>query len=291
MKSGAVGGLRLRGGRVCLGLSILAAVALFGAAAPLVVPRDPTEQVLAESFRYPSASHPMGQDNLGRDILSRVIYGARVSLLVGLATVTISLALGLSIGMAAGYLGGWVDALVTRAIDVLLAFPGILLAIALTGILGPGLDHVVLALCAIGWTGYARLVRGEVMRLKESEFVEAAQALGLGHGRILFGHLLPMVAGPVMVQATFGTAGAIVAEASLSFLGLGAQPPTPSWGAMLNDGRAFVLVAPHMTIFPGLAIMLTVLAINLIGEGLRDVLDVRSAHDAWHKARGKRATR
>jgi len=291
MKSGAATRLGLRQGGVLLGLSILAAVTLVAAGAPLLAPHDPTEQVLAESFRYPSAGHPMGQDNLGRDILSRVIYGARVSLLVGLATVTISLALGLSIGMAAGYLGGWVDALVARAIDVLLAFPGILLAIALTGVLGPGLDHVVLALCAIGWTAYARLVRGEVMRLKESEFVEAAQALGLGHRRILFGHLLPMVAGPVMVQATFGTAGAIVAEASLSFLGLGAQPPTASWGAMLNDGRAFVLVAPHMTVFPGLAIMLTVLAINLIGEGLRDLLDVRSAQDPWRNAQGKRSTR
>ncbi len=168
-----------------------------------------------------------------------------------------------------------------RLVDVLLAFPGLLLAIALTGLLGPSLENVVLALCLIGWTGYARLTRGEIRRLREREFTVAARALGVPDRRILVRHLLPLLAAPLLVQATFGMAGAIVAEASLSFLGLGAQPPTPSWGAMLNDGRAFVLVAPHLTIFPGLAIAMTVLALNVLGDGLRDRLDVRPPTDLW----------
>jgi peptide/nickel transport system permease protein len=238
-------------------------------------------QELAATLAPPGRDHVLGQDKLGRDILSRVLYGARVSLAVGFATVAVSLAIGGLVGAVAGYAGGWLDDLLMRIVDVLLAFPGLLLAIAFTAVLGPSLRNVVLALCLIGWTGYARLTRGEVHRLRTREFVEAARALGARDRRILGRHLVPLLAAPLLVQATFGMAAAIVAEASLSFLGLGAQPPTASWGTMLNDGRAFLLVAPHLTLFPGLAIMLTVLALNFLGDGLRDRLDVRAPTDLW----------
>lgn len=262
--------------RMLAGALLVATLVIVAAGASWIAPYDPTAQVLAENLAPPSSAHPLGQDKLGRDILARVIHGTRVSLAVGVATVLVSLAIGATIGAVAGFAGGWVDEAVMRAVDVLLAFPGLLLAIALTGILGPSLRNVVIALCLIGWTGYARLARGEVARLREREFVEAARALGVPERRILVRHVVPLLATPLLVQATFGMAAAIVAEASLSFLGLGAQPPTASWGAMLNDGRAFVLVAPHLTIFPGLAILVTVLGLNFLGDGLRDRLDVRT---------------
>ncbi len=265
-----VAALRLR-----LGATIVAGLLVVAAAAAWIAPYDPTTQVLAENLAPPTAAHLLGQDKLGRDILARIVYGTRVSLAVGVVTVLVSLGIGAAIGALAGFAGGWVDEIVMRAIDVLLAFPGLLLAIALTGILGPSLRNVVIALCLIGWTGYARLARSEVVRLREREFVEAARALGVPERRILVRHVAPLLATPMLVQATFGMAAAIVAEASLSFLGLGAQPPTPSWGAMLNDGRAFVLVAPHLTVFPGLAIFVTVLGLTFLGDGLRDRLDVR----------------
>jgi peptide/nickel transport system permease protein len=249
-------------------------VALF---APSLAPHGPAIQTLREDLQPPRAEHPFGQDKLGRDVLSRVIYGARVSLLVGVLVVGISAALGLWIGALAGYAGGWVDELVMRAIDILLAFPGILLAIGLSAVLGPSLRNVLVALCAIGWTGYARLVRAEVLAWREREFVTAALALGATPLRVVRRHIVPQLLTPLSVQATFGMAGAIVAEASLSFLGLGVQPPTPSWGAMVNEGRSFLLIVPHVALFPGLAIMLTVLGLNLLGDGLRDVLDVRSS--------------
>jgi peptide/nickel transport system permease protein len=251
------------------------------AAAPWMAPYDPAVQDLRATLAPPGAGHPLGQDKLGRDVLSRLVHGARVSLAVSAGAVAASLLLGITIGAAAGWAGGWVDELTMRAVDVLLAFPGLLLAIALTGVLGPSLRNVVLALALIGWTGYARLVRGEVRRLRAREFVEAARAVGVPGARILLRHVLPLCAAPLLVQATFGMAGAVVAEASLSFLGLGAQPPTPSWGAMLNDGRAFVLVAPHLTVFPGLAIMIAVGALNVAGETLRARLDVRRPADPW----------
>ena len=261
------------------GALLVVALVVVAASAAWIAPHDPTTQILAENLAPPTLAHPLGQDKLGRDILARVIYGTRVSLAVGVVTVLVSLALGATIGAVAGFAGGWVDEAIMRTVDVLLAFPGLLLAIALTGILGPSLRNVVIALCLIGWTGYARLARGEVVRLREREFVEAARALGVPEGRILLRHVTPLLATPLLVQATFGMAAAIVAEASLSFLGLGAQPPTPSWGAMLNDGRAFVLVAPHLTIFPGLAILVTVLGLNFLGDGLRDRLDVRTPNE------------
>ena len=266
---------------VLAGGLLLLIVAAAAAGADWLAPYDPSSQDLAATLAPPGPTHPMGQDKLGRDVFSRVIHGTRVSLAVGLTTVAVSLLIGVAIGAIAGYAGGWIDDLLMRAVDVLLAFPGLLLAIALTGLLGPSLRHVVLALCLIGWTGYARLTRSEVQRFREREFVEAARALGVPASRILRRHLLPLAAAPLLVQATFGIAGTIVAEASLSFLGLGAQPPTPSWGSMLNDGRAFVLAAPHLTIFPGMAIMLTVLGLNFLGDGLRDRFDVRPPTDLW----------
>lgn len=258
------------------GAAVLLLLVLAALFAPQLAPHDPLSQNLDKDLLAYSAEHPLGTDKLGRDILSRAIYGARISLLVGVATVALSLAIGLFLGALSGYFGGWIDHGLMRLVDILMAFPGILLAIAFTAVLGPGLDHVILALCLIGWTGYARLVRGEILSLREREFVQAARALGCRPKRIVLRHLLPNLLPPLMIQATFGLAAAIVAEGSLSFLGLGVEPPTPSWGAMLNDGRQFLLVAPHLTTYPGLALMITVLALNLVGDGLQDRLDARS---------------
>lgn len=269
---------RLRGRRsMQAGLCTLVTLVGLAAFAPVIAPHDPTTQNLSEDLRGPSISHPLGQDKLGRDQLSRIIYGARVSLLVGVTSVTITVALGVLIGALAGYAGGAADFWIMRMVDVLLAFPGILLAIAMSAVLGPSLPHVIFALAVIGWTGYARLVRAEVLAIRERDHVEAARALGMRGSRVVLRHVLPLVAAPVVVQATFGMAGAIVAEASLSFLGLGVQPPTPSWGSMLNEGRSFLLVAPHLTLWPGVAILATVLGLNLLGDGLRARLDVRGA--------------
>ena len=254
---------------------LLALLAWLALLAPLLAPAPPTQQVLQEGLQGPSLAHPFGQDRLGRDVLSRILFGGRVSLTVAVLAVGISLTVGVLIGAAAGACGGWVDEGAMRAVDILQAFPGILLAIALAAILGPSLTNVILALSAIGWVGYARLARGQVLVVREAEFVAAATALGAGPGRLLFRHLLPNILGPITVEATFGLAGAVVAEASLSFLGLGAQPPTPSWGAMLNEGRQYLLVAPHLTLFPGLWVSATVLAFNFLGDGLRDLLDPR----------------
>jgi peptide/nickel transport system permease protein len=259
-----------------LGVAILLLFAAAALLAPMIVPHDSTRQNLANDLVAYSSEHPLGTDKLGRDILSRLIYGARISLTVGLATVALSLTIGLVIGSLSGYWGGWIDQLLMRTVDILMAFPGILLAIAFTAVLGPGLDHVILALCLIGWTGYARLVRGEILSLREREFIHAARALGCTPSRTILRHLVPNLLPPLMIQATFGLAAAIIAEGSLSFLGLGVEPPTPSWGAMLNEGRQFLLVAPHLTTYPGLAIMFTVFALNLVGDALQEKLENRS---------------
>jgi peptide/nickel transport system permease protein len=236
-------------------------------------PHDPATQELARRLEAPSLSHPLGLDELGRDILARLLQGARISLMVGLAVVSVSSTAGMLFGSIAGYFGGRVDDVISRVIDVLMAFPGILLAIALVAVLGPSLVNVVLALSVIGWVGYARLVRGQALRAREFEFVQAARASGAGAGRIVLRHILPTAIPAVVVQATLGMAGAIIAEAALSFLGLGVQPPTPSWGTMLDAGRAHIFDAPHLTIFPGLAIATLVLGFNFLGDGLRDRVD------------------
>ncbi len=254
-------------------LLLLGTTALF---APMLAPRDPLSQNLDQDLIAYSREHPLGTDKLGRDLLSRIIYGGRVSLLVGMATVTLSLTIGVAIGSFSGYFGGLVDQMLMRLVDILMAFPGILLAIAFTAVLGPGLDHVIVALCLIGWTGYARLVRGEILSLRERDFIHAARALGGRPKRIILRHLLPNLLPPLLIQATFGLAAAVVAEGSLSFLGLGVEPPTPSWGSMLNDGRQFLLVAPHLTTYPGLALMITVLALNLVGDALQERLNGRN---------------
>ncbi|MBI3001037.1 MAG: ABC transporter permease [Deltaproteobacteria bacterium] len=258
---------------VAIGTMILLLLLSLALLAPLLSPYSPTEQNLETDLLAPSREHLFGTDKLGRDIFSRVLYGARISLLVGVSTVAVSSLIGLLLGSVSGYLGGRTDHLLMRLVDVLLAFPGILLAIAFTAVLGPGLNHVILALCLIGWTGYARLVRGEILALREREYIHAAKALGGSPARIIRLHMVPNLLPPLLIQGTFGMAAAILAEGSLSFLGLGVQPPTASWGAMLSEGRQFLLVAPHLTTFPGLAIMLTVLGLNLVGDGLRDWLE------------------
>jgi peptide/nickel transport system permease protein len=251
-------------------------VALAGALlGPLATPYDPAHQELALRLGAPNAAHPFGLDELGRDILARVLAGARISFLVGLTVVSVSAVVGTVLGALAGYFGGALDDLISRLIDVLLAFPGLLLAIAIVAVLGPSLVNVLVALTLIGWVSYARLVRGQVLRAREFEYVQAARALGAGTLRILWRHVIPAAVPSLVVQSTLGMAGAIIGEASLSFLGLGVQPPTPSWGTMLNGGRAHILDAPHLTIFPGLAIALLVLGFNFVGDGLRDRLDPR----------------
>ena len=257
------------------GTVIVVAIALSALLAPWIVPYDPSAQDLPLRLQGPSGSHVFGLDELGRDILSRVLMGARVSLIVGFIVVGVSSLIGSAVGSIAGYYGGGIDQAISRVMDVLLAFPGILLAIALVAVLGPSLVNVVLALTVIGWVGYARLVRGQVLRAREFEFVVASRALGASTWRTLTRHVLPTALPAVTVQATLGMAGAILSEAALSFLGLGVQPPTPSWGTMINGGRVHLLDAPHLTVFPGLFLALVVLGFNFVGDGLRDRLDPR----------------
>jgi peptide/nickel transport system permease protein len=244
---------------------------------PWLTPFDPAAQLLSLRLSGPSAAHLFGLDELGRDILARVLAGARISLVVGLTVVSVSASVGTLLGALAGYFGGLFDDAVSRVIDVLLAFPGLLLAIALVAMLGPSLGNVLFALASIGWVGYARLVRGQVLRARELEYVQAARAQGASVVRVLWRHVVPTAMPTVVVQAALGMAGAITGEAALSFLGLGVQPPTPSWGTMLNGGRAHLLDAPHLTIFPGLAIAVLVLGFNFLGDGLRDLADPKKA--------------
>jgi peptide/nickel transport system permease protein len=257
-----------------IGVAIIGLLLVTALLAPLLAPYDPLAIDLKGELEGPRAGHLLGQDKLGRDILSQIIYGSRVSLVVGVAVVGISLLLGVSLGATAGYFGGIFDTALMRIVDILLAFPGILLAIALAGILGPNLRNIILALCVLGWVGYARLVRGQVMAEKSREYVAAARALGASHQRIIIRHILPNCFAPVIVEATFGLAGVILAESSLSFLGLGPQD-VPTWGRLMNEGAQYLLFAPHVATFPGIAIMLTVLGFNFIGDGLRNRWDVR----------------
>ena len=254
-------------GACVVGLAVLAAVI-----GPWLVPYDPSAQELALRLEGPSRLHWLGLDELGRDILARVTSGARISLFVGLVVVSVSASIGAAMGALAGYYGGIIDEAISRVIDILLAFPGLLLAIALVAVLGPSLTNVVIALSLIGWVGYARVARAQVLQAREFEYVVAARAIGAATPRILIRHVLPAALPALTVQATLGMGGAILSEAALSFLGLGVQPPTPSWGAMLNYGRVHVLDAPHLTVFPGLAIAIVVLGLNLLGDSLRDRL-------------------
>jgi peptide/nickel transport system permease protein len=245
--------------------------------APWIAPQDPAHIDLPTRLSRPSSAHWCGTDELGRDILSRLIYGSRISMLVGSCVVAASLAVGLIVGSLAGYYGGRLDRFVNIVVmNAFLSFPGILLAIAFVAFRGPGIFNLVLALSLGGWVGYARLVRAQVLSAREREFVEAARALGASDLRVIVRHILPNIIQPVIVQAAIGMAGAILAEATMSFLGLGVPPPTASWGAMLNDGRAHLFDSPHLVIFPALAVMLAVLSFNFIGDGLRDFLDPRS---------------
>jgi peptide/nickel transport system permease protein len=262
----------LKTGGAIVVVAVLAAV--FG---PWLTPFDPAMQLLPQRLSGPTLSHLFGLDELGRDILTRVLAGARISLIVGLTVVSISASVGTLLGAMAGYFGGLFDDAVSRIIDVLLAFPGLLLAIALVAMLGPSLGNVLFALAIIGWVGYARLVRSHALRARELEYVQAARAQGAGVVRVLWRHVIPAAMPAVVVQAALGMGGAITGEAALSFLGLGVQPPTPSWGTMLNGGRAHLLDAPHLTIFPGLAIAILVLGFNFLGDGLRDLADPKKA--------------
>jgi peptide/nickel transport system permease protein len=263
------------------GVALVFVFLIFALFAPWIAPQDPSAINLPTRLDSVSRMHWFGTDELGRDILSRIIYGARISMLVGSCVVLTSLALGLIIGSIAGYYGGRIDRFVNVVLmNAFLSFPGILLAIAFIAFRGPGIFNLVLALSLGGWVGYARLVRGQVLAAREREFVEAARAVGASDLRIIVRHILPNIIQPVVVQAAIGMAGAILAEATMSFLGLGVPPPTASWGTMLNDGRAHLFDAPHLVVFPALAVMLAVLSFNFIGDALRDYLDPRSRIEA-----------
>ncbi len=264
-----------------LGLGVIVAAVLVAALAPVLAPADPLKTDLLERLSPPAwarggaLAHPLGTDTLGRDVLSRLVYGARISLLVGVATVVIAGVVGVMLGLLGGYYGGWLDDVLMRIGDVQLAFPVLLLGVALLAVLGAGLGNLILVLALSGWITYARIVRGETLSLRQRDFVEAARALGARDGHVMWRHVLPNVWAPLVVVATFSVARMIIAEASLSFLGLGIPAPVPSWGAMLDEGRNYITTGWWLALFPGLAIMLVVLGINLVGDWLRDMLDPR----------------
>jgi peptide/nickel transport system permease protein len=261
-----------------IGIVIVVLLVLAAIFAPWIATQDVGATNLAIRYLPPSAAHWFGTDATGRDVFARVIYGARISLRVGIVVVAVSAFVGTTLGALAGYYGGWIDRLMSGYIfNIFLAFPGLLLAIALVAFLGAGINKLIFALCIIGWVGYARLIRGQVLKVREYDFVQAARALGAGDLRILAVHILPNAIQPLIVQASLGMAGAVLSEASLSFLGLGVPPPAPSWGVMIEEARdlSTLQAAPHALIFPGIAIALTVLAFNFIGDGLREYLDPR----------------
>lgn len=258
-----------------LGLGIVLLLAGSAVFAPILSPHDPLRQNVENRLESPSTEHLMGTDRLGRDVFSRVLYGARISLQISATVVGITLLIGVIIGVIAGYVGGLVDEALMRLVDLLFAFPGLLFALVIAAVLGPSLMNIMIALAAVGWTGYARIIRGEVLSVKEDEFVKAAQMMGASRSRIIVSHIVPNVISPIVVLATMKMATIVLATAGLSFLGLGAQPPTPEWGTMLSDSKDLLTSAWWAVNFPGLAIMLTVLGFNLLGDGLRDVLDPR----------------
>lgn len=267
---------RNSGGWIGLWLTLL--VVVVAVAAPLLAPYDPTEMFTQIRLQGPSSTHWLGTDELGRDLLSRILYGARVSVQVGLISVTIGVTGGSLLGLITGYYGGWVDTVIMRFMDILFAFPSILLALGVVAVLGPSLTNTMLAIGIVYIPIFIRIVRASVLEVRGLDYVDAARALGLTPARILWRHVYPNTMAPLLVQASLALSGAILTEASLSFLGLGIQPPDPSWGSMLSASRRFMELAPWTTIFPALATMVTVLGFNLFGDGLRDVLDPRLKH-------------
>ncbi|ROQ93448.1 ABC transporter permease [Desulfosoma caldarium] len=263
----------LRHRTAALGLSIIVGIVIVAALGPAVAPYDPLVPAPLDRLQPPGSKHLFGTDSLGRDILSRVIHGSRISLLIGLISVSISLVPGTLLGLVAGYFGDPLDSLIMRIMDVLLAFPAVLLAIVITAILGPSLPNTMIAVGVVYIPHYARIVRSNVLSLRQRLFVQAVRHLGGSHARVLFFHILPNTFAPIIVYATLGMGTAVLQAAALGFLGLGAQPPQPEWGAMLSEGRQYIQTAPHVAAFPGLAILLLVLGFNLFGDGLRDVLD------------------
>jgi peptide/nickel transport system permease protein len=256
-------------------IALIAAFTLCALFAPLLAPHDPLAQSLGTRLEPPSSAHWLGTDQLGRDLASRLLYGARISLFIGILVVVSAGAFGTLVGLVAGYAGGLVDELLMRLTEVFLAFPALILAMAIAGALGPSLTNAIIAIAAVTWAVYARLVRGQILSLRRREFVEAARSIGASHMRILARHLLPNAVAPLLIQASFDMGSAIISAAGLSFIGFGAQPPTPEWGVMISEGRNFISTQPWLSLFPGLAILLAVGAFNLLGDGLRDVLDPR----------------
>jgi peptide/nickel transport system permease protein len=258
-----------------LAIAIIAIFALGAIFATLLAPYDPLAQELSARLQPPDSAHWLGTDQLGRDLLSRIVYGARISLVIGVVVVALAGIVGTAIGMIAGYAGGLVDEALMRLTEVFLAFPPLILAMAIAGALGPSLTNAIIAIAAVTWAVYARLARGQVLALRRREYVEAARAIGVGRVRIVVRHLLPNAVAPLLIQASFDMGSAIISAAGLSFIGFGAQPPTPEWGVMISEGRNFISTQPWLSLFPGLAILLTVGAFNLLGDGLRDILDPR----------------
>lgn len=258
-----------------VGASALILFVLAAAAAPLLTPYDPTAQTLSDALLSPSAEHLLGTDHLGRDVLTRLLYGARYSLFLGFGAVGIALLVGVPVGALSGYYGGWVDLITQRVVDVILSFPGFLLALSLVAVLGVGLMNVILSVGISSIPAFVRLVRASTLSLREQLFVEAARSIGCRDERIISRHILPNTVAPIIVQATLGLGSAILVAAGLGFLGLGVQEPTPEWGTMLGEGRQYIFAATHVVTFPGLAIFVTVLAFNLVGDGLRDAIDPR----------------
>jgi peptide/nickel transport system permease protein len=270
-------GRRLYANRMSMvGLFLILFMIVMALAAPLVAPQDPIAMTLDDQFQAPSRAHLLGTDDFGRDVLSRIIYGARLSLKVGLISVSISLIVGALIGLVSGYFGGWLDIVIQRFMEIMLAFPELILALAIMAILGPSLRNAMIAIGIASIPVYTRVTRGQVLSLREKEYVEAARAAGAGHSRLIFRHILPNTMSPLMVIATLGIAGAILTASGLSFIGLGAQPPSPEWGAMLASGREYLRHEWWIATFPGIFIALTVLGFNLFGDGLRDALDPRA---------------
>jgi len=254
-----------------IGIITISVFLIISIAAPVLAPHDPLEQNLEKRLMDPSIKYPMGTDNLGRCILSRVVYGARISLLVAFLVVAVNSIVGTLLGLLSGYYGGFLDGIIMRITDIFLSLPGIIIALIIAGILGPSIFNIMIALTVVGWTGYARVVRSTVLSLREKEFVKTEVAIGAKPLRIMFFHILPNAISPVIVMMTLGMGYVILSAAALSFIGLGAQPPVAEWGTMLNNGRPFMMTAPHLMIFPGLAIMLCVMGFNFLGNGLRDI--------------------